>query len=932
MYRIVELEIDPELTGQTGVFEVAWVESPATEQMMMVFAKENFYKVTDEIAENACRAIEENEKRGNPAATMVGKIRARQLCGKQEISLDVVKRMYSYLSRAATYNSGNWDDNGTISYNLWGGEPALNWSKRIIEQAENQEMAKIGERGGITESPKAPKSDTPNRNPEGEGSAKGSASTSRGADVSARAEETLKNKSDDFNERYKDKLGYGVNVGMLKSVYQRGLGAYNTSHSPNVRSAEQWAQARVNAFLYLVRNGRPQNPKYVNDFDLLPSEHPKKEKMTSQEFVYPNAGEKEGDYISRCISSLEMMDEFPDEKQRAAVCYSYWRKKEEFALQKVSFDYDGVLTTARGREFLKNEIRNGNEVHIITARSRAPQELLDLAKDYGLSVYRIHTTSSNKGKVDLIKKLGIKRHYDDNPNVRLDLPNIAFDFDYDVSSLPAYVNYPDSGDTNSMLVKPFDFQNGLDVFGYTTKNFDICPGAQATFTHLVSMNPDDETKGMIRSAAQIADNVFEIEKNVLEKNAASPDELEEVILLVDDFKDLIHEIDEEVGMVHNVDYMDGHIQVVREKLQNTYEYNVDLWDEEDQQAHFLFQRIRETQPQEFERITNPLLRGFTATEIFAMNHKTPTIYYQYQKKVTATEGGDSRDFCESLVDRYFRISQIYALENTNLEFGHNRQPYSKLIYKGGPECVHAFRKYTFERKNKVDMGWAPGRAGEAPREMEFQGYYSEETRARSKRAYAISQKSQGFSQTFLTEKEYDCVFGCDCSIGFNKTEEQLFASVNEKRMIYTPLMIPKILIPRIDEATREKYYVRFTPETIQNIQRKFMIQQRLRDTNLEHSDKKFKDVVMVESWIVEGDNDKAYELGFTKDQVPKGTWMGGYYVLSTPEGDEVWNNYVKTKKVRGSSVEGDFIMNFSAIQDDDYLLAQIINILKNITE
>jgi hypothetical protein len=137
------------------------------------------------------------------------------------------------------------------------------------------EFAEIGERGGIKKSDKAPKSDTPNKNPQGEGTAKGNASSQRGAEVSKEVEESLQKKSDTFNERYKDKIGYGVNVGMLKSVYQRGIGAYNVSHSPLVKSAGQWAQARVNAFLYLVRTGRPENSKYTGDNDLLPKGHPK---------------------------------------------------------------------------------------------------------------------------------------------------------------------------------------------------------------------------------------------------------------------------------------------------------------------------------------------------------------------------------------------------------------------------------------------------------------------------------------------------------------------------------------------------------------------------------------------------------------------------------------------------------------------------------
>jgi len=137
------------------------------------------------------------------------------------------------------------------------------------------EFATIGERGGIKKSDKAPKSDTPNKNPQGEGTSKGSASTTRGAEVSKAIEENLQKKSDDFNKRYKDKLGYGVNLGKLKSVYQRGVGAFNVSHSPAVKSSQQWALGRVNAFLYIVKNGRPENSKYTGDNDLLPKGHPK---------------------------------------------------------------------------------------------------------------------------------------------------------------------------------------------------------------------------------------------------------------------------------------------------------------------------------------------------------------------------------------------------------------------------------------------------------------------------------------------------------------------------------------------------------------------------------------------------------------------------------------------------------------------------------
>ena len=146
-------------------------------------------------------------------------------------------------------------------------------AKRFLEK-----LAEIGPRGGVKESPKAPKSDTPNPNPKGEGTAKGDASGKRGAEVSAADEKTLQDKAVEFNAKESNTKYGKAGLGALKSVFQRGLGAYNTSRSPKVISAKQWALARVNAFLYLLKNGRPQNPKYDQDNDLLPEKHPKNAK------------------------------------------------------------------------------------------------------------------------------------------------------------------------------------------------------------------------------------------------------------------------------------------------------------------------------------------------------------------------------------------------------------------------------------------------------------------------------------------------------------------------------------------------------------------------------------------------------------------------------------------------------------------------------
>jgi hypothetical protein len=925
MYRIIELDIDPSLSADTGVFEVAWVEYPAIEQELMFFGKQKFYRAPEEVSAKACRAIKENEERGNPAATMVGKIRGQQLCQKEDVSLETIKRMKSYLERAATYYTGNYDDNGTISYDLWGGKPGLEWVDSILKDVEEmgiQDFAEVGPRGGIRESDKAPKSDTPNRDPKGEGTAKGDASNTRGAEVTQRVEEILQKKSDEFNEKYKDNLGYGVTVGMLKSVYQRGVGAYNTSHSPSVNSAEQWALARVNAFLYLVKNGRPENSKYTTDYDLLPSKHPKKVDMGIQDFVKPGPTEDKDEFISRCIAYVIKEGKTPE--QAAGQCYGMWDNRE-FAPDKVSFDWDDTLSTKNGKKLLEQEMSRGSIIYIISARSITSREMIDLANKYGFPARNIYTVGSNKAKVEKIKELGIKRHYDNNFRVVDELGTVGIQFDYQLP-LPPFDNYPTSGGTDDMLIEPELFNCGcgethevmmekdnLYVLGYETKHFYMCPGAIALFTHLTGMELTEDAEGMIRSAAQIADNVFGIEENVIDNGFATPEQYEQAKILVDDFKDVMGEIDEIVGMKHDVSFMDGHVKVIEDYLDEPSD-----WSPEDLEMKAKFDKLRfSLSRQEFEAVTNTLLRGFTESEIYGMNHPTPTTYFLYKRVMS---GFPDREFCDSIEGRYFRRAQIDALRDTNTSFGHNGEPYSKWLYKGGPQCVHAWEKYLFQGRNKANRGMAEGKAGMAPQSMPGKGYYPGTAR------YEANLSSQSVSFT----NDLGC-FGDLCKIEFSKNDEMLFAANKEEKMIYTPLMIPDILIPRYDEVSKEKYYVKFTPETIKKIRDKFMIEQRLRETNYEHTDHKFSDIVMVESWIVQGEKDKAYELGFTKEQIPFGTWFAAYKVLDTPEGNTLWNEYIKPGKVRGASVEGNFILNFSLQKGDDYLLEQIINILNQIS-
>ena len=324
--------IEEKINELNAEYELREVLAALTEEVEL----ESYGDYPESAKNNAIRGIKYNKAVNNKCATAVGKTRARQLERGENFTVPTLKRIYSYLSRAETYyQEGDNEACGTISYLLWGGKSMFNWVESKLkgldelsvelysekvnddyaiimdrlayaskEQAEkiasdigcegihehdfeNQTwympckqhtLAEVGPRGGIRRSPKAPASDTPNRNPKGKGTARGTAKGKRGAKVSAKDRKALQKKADDFNKRYKEKLGYGVTVGMLASVFQRGLGAFNRSSSPRVNSPSQWAFARVNAFLYLVKNGRPQNAKYTTDYDILPAKHPKSSK------------------------------------------------------------------------------------------------------------------------------------------------------------------------------------------------------------------------------------------------------------------------------------------------------------------------------------------------------------------------------------------------------------------------------------------------------------------------------------------------------------------------------------------------------------------------------------------------------------------------------------------------------------------------------
>jgi hypothetical protein len=112
----------------------------------------------------------------------------------------------------------------------------------------------------------------------------------------------------------------------------------------------------------------------------------------------------------------------------------------------------------------------------------------------------------------------------------------------------------------------------MDIFGYKTQYFFICPGAQELFQKLVLLNPPVDEQGMIRSMALQADKVFQIEYEAMKRGTATTDDLLQASILVDDFKDLTMEVDKLLMTNSDVSFMDGHLEIISSLIESFARY------------------------------------------------------------------------------------------------------------------------------------------------------------------------------------------------------------------------------------------------------------------------------------------------------------------------------------------------------------------------
>jgi HK97 family phage major capsid protein/HK97 family phage prohead protease len=137
------------------------------------------------------------------------------------------------------------------------------------------------------------------------------------SDLPDETQKSLRKKADEHNDEVNNVASKRTTAGTLGTVYDRGMGAAAGAgiSRPNVSSPQQWAMARVNSFLFVLRTGRFQGGKH--DTDLLPSGHPlstkdeERDMDTIEKRHIQNVEETEDAYIITFAKPMPEAEERP---------------------------------------------------------------------------------------------------------------------------------------------------------------------------------------------------------------------------------------------------------------------------------------------------------------------------------------------------------------------------------------------------------------------------------------------------------------------------------------------------------------------------------------------------------------------------------------------------------------------------------------------
>lgn len=298
----------------------------------------------------------------------------------------------------------------------------------------------------------------------------------------------------------------------------------------------------------------------------------------------------------------------------------------------------------------------------------------------------------------------------------------------------------------------------------------------------------------------------------------------------------------------------------------------------------------------------------------AVNNKLEEgIFYRYDG-----DKSPERLFCKTMMalDKLYTKSDInqMSFQGINGQFAKKgTRNYSIFKYMGGKNCKHYWKKVeVINDEDGLPREYDRGIIDDSPIErLSFSEDKNNKDMDDNLFEYIFDAETmEGVYELSLVLEPAITIEAMQFA---NEEKQDWKVSDVEKQMLVSPVLIPNQKIWR-NSIGGKSGYVFTSAETIEKLQQNFAKNKYGDKSTFEHEkDRPITDIYVAESWIVEDPlNDKSNALGF-KD-LQKGTWMVSIKI----DNNEVWNDYIKTGKVKGISI--DALLGAKRVENNNELI------------